>query len=83
MPTHKLTRNSTDADSPPQTLALTLRLLAGYSFVGSRLKSSVVYFETDERKPRSEMGLTRLGYERRGDMWIKPEEITRRDFLIW
>jgi hypothetical protein len=66
-----------------QTLILTLRLLSGYSFVADRLKSGVVYFETDERKPRSEMGLTRLGYERQGDMWVKPEEVSKRDRLIW
>ena len=40
-----------------QTLALVLRFLSGYDFVAQRLKSDAVYFETDERRPRSEQGL--------------------------
>lgn len=64
------------------TLALVLRFLAGYSFVANRLAAEAVYFETDERRPKSELGLKRLGYQKRGEMWIKPQEIVNRDRLM-
>jgi hypothetical protein len=47
----------TDCYVRVQTFVLVLRFLAGYGFVAERLKSDAVYFETDERRPRSEQGL--------------------------